>query len=105
MKYILLIHQGTTPTPRDPEAWGRLPEAEQQAVYADYRAVNETAGGHPGFGLGGPNARTPGPRAGRPDAHDRRPVRRDQGGARRLPDLRGRRPRRRDRARRADPGR
>ena len=58
MKYILLIHQGTTPTPRDPEAWGRLPEAEQQAVYADYKAVNETAGVTPGFGLDDPTTAT-----------------------------------------------
>ena len=43
--------------------------------------------------------------AGRQDADDRRPVRRDQGGHRRLLLLRGRRPRRRDRAGRADPGR
>src|SRR4051794_39133678 len=35
---------------------------------------------------------------GRADAHDGRPVRRAQGGDRRLPVLRGRRPRRRDRA-------
>jgi hypothetical protein len=31
MNYMLLIHQGDTPTPRDPEAWGRLSEDEQQA--------------------------------------------------------------------------
>jgi hypothetical protein len=44
MKFMLLIHQGTTPTPADPEAWDRLPAEEQQAVYADYRAINETPG-------------------------------------------------------------
>ncbi len=44
MKYMLLIYQGDTPTPRDPEAWARLPEAEQQAVFADYQALNETPG-------------------------------------------------------------
>src|SRR5437660_9066984 len=44
MKFMLLIHQGTTPTPRDPEAWGRLPEQEQQAVFTDYKAINETPG-------------------------------------------------------------
>src|SRR3954469_4763565 len=42
-------------------------------------------------------------RRGRPHAHDRRPVRRHEGGARRLPVLRGRRPRRRDRAGLAHP--
>lgn len=44
MKYMLLIHQGTTPTPRDPEAWATLPEEEQQAVFADYQAINQTPG-------------------------------------------------------------
>jgi hypothetical protein len=48
MKYLLLIHQGTTPTPRDPEAWGRLSEDEQKAVYADYQAINQTPGVTPG---------------------------------------------------------
>ncbi len=32
MKYMLLIHQGTTPTPYDPEAWGALSQEEQNAV-------------------------------------------------------------------------
>jgi hypothetical protein len=44
MKYMLLIHQVDAPTPRDPEAWATLPEAEQQAVYADYQAINGTPG-------------------------------------------------------------
>ncbi len=44
MKYMLLIHQGETPTPYDPEAWGRLSEDEQQAVFRDYQAINETPG-------------------------------------------------------------
>ena len=44
MKYMLLIYQGDTPTPDDPEAWGRLSEAEQQAVWADYGAINQTPG-------------------------------------------------------------
>jgi hypothetical protein len=39
MNYMLLIHQGDTPTPRDPEAWGRLSEDEQQAVFAAYGAI------------------------------------------------------------------
>jgi hypothetical protein len=41
---MLLIHQGDTPTPQNPDAWARLSEEEQLAVYADYRAVNETPG-------------------------------------------------------------
>src|SRR3954452_3493368 len=48
MKYMLLIHQGDTPTPRDPEAWARLSEEEQGAVFADYKAINETPGVTPG---------------------------------------------------------
>jgi hypothetical protein len=44
MKYMLLIHQGDTPTPRDADAWGRLSEDEQQAVYRDYQAINQTLG-------------------------------------------------------------
>jgi hypothetical protein len=58
MKYMLLIHQGTTPTPRDPEAWATLTEAEQQSVYADYQAINETPGVTPGQGLDAPETST-----------------------------------------------
>src|SRR4051794_37138647 len=58
MKYMLLIHQGDTPTPRTPETGNRLSEAEQQAVYEDYRAINETPGVTPGLGLQGPETAT-----------------------------------------------
>ena len=58
MKYMLLIHQGDTPTPRDPEAWGRLSEDEQKAVYADYQAINQTPGVTPGLGLDAPETAT-----------------------------------------------
>ena len=51
MKYILLIHQGDAPTPRDPEAWARLSEDEQKAVYSDYMAINQTPGVSPGVQL------------------------------------------------------
>jgi hypothetical protein len=44
---MLLIHQGDTPTPRSPEAWAQLSEDEQNAVYAAYKAINETPGGSP----------------------------------------------------------
>jgi hypothetical protein len=44
MKYMLLIHQGTAPTPRDPDEWARLSEDEQKAVFADYQAINQTPG-------------------------------------------------------------
>jgi hypothetical protein len=58
MKYMLLIHQGDTPTPRDPDAWARLSEEEQQAVYADYQAINQTPGVTPGEQLADPETAT-----------------------------------------------
>jgi hypothetical protein len=58
MKYMLLIHQGDTPTPRDPEAWARLSEDEQKAVFADYQALNQTPGVTPGLGLDAPETAT-----------------------------------------------
>jgi hypothetical protein len=58
MKYMLLIHQGETPTPRDPEAWARLSEDEQKAVYADYQGINETPGVTPGLVLDSPETAT-----------------------------------------------
>lgn len=44
MKYMLLIHQGTTPTPYDPEAWGKLSDEEQKAVFAAYQEITQTPG-------------------------------------------------------------
>ena len=58
MKYVLLIHQGDTPTPRDPDAWGRLSEEEQKAVYADYQAINQTPGVTSGLELAPPDTAT-----------------------------------------------
>jgi hypothetical protein len=58
MKYMLLIHQGTAPTPRSPDEWKRLSEDEQKAVYADYKAINETPGVSPGLQLGDPGTAT-----------------------------------------------
>jgi hypothetical protein len=58
MKYLLLIHQGDAPTPRDPEAWATLPEEEQKQVYADYQAVSQTPGVTPGLEMQGPEAAT-----------------------------------------------
>jgi hypothetical protein len=43
MKYMLLIHQGSTPLPGSDE-WESLSEDEQKAVYADYQAINQTPG-------------------------------------------------------------
>jgi hypothetical protein len=58
MKYILLIHQGDAPTPRDPEAWATLSEDERKAVYADYQAVTQTPGVTPGIQMEDPAAAT-----------------------------------------------
>jgi hypothetical protein len=58
MKYMLLIHQGDSPTPRSPEAWATLSEDEQKAVYADYQAINQTLGVTPGLGLDSPETAT-----------------------------------------------
>jgi hypothetical protein len=58
MKYMLLIHQGDTPTPRDPEAWARLSEDEQKAVFADYQAINQNPNVTSGLELGPPEAAT-----------------------------------------------
>jgi hypothetical protein len=58
MQYMLLIHQVDAPTPADPEAWATLSEDEQKAVFADYQAINQTAGVTPGVGLDGPETAT-----------------------------------------------
>ena len=57
MKYMLLIHQGTTPLPGSDE-WERLPEGERQAVYADYKAINDTPGVTPGLQMQPPETAT-----------------------------------------------
>jgi hypothetical protein len=58
MKYMLLIHQGTAPTPRSPEEWASLSEDEQKSVYDGYRAVNETPGVSPGVQMQPPETAT-----------------------------------------------
>jgi hypothetical protein len=57
MKYMLLIHQGSAPTPRTDD-WNTLSEDEQKAVYADYQAINETPGVTSGLQLGDPETAT-----------------------------------------------
>ena len=56
MKYMLLIHQGDSPTPRSPEDWARLSEDEQKAVYAAYGEINQAPGVTPGLQLDEPAA-------------------------------------------------
>jgi hypothetical protein len=58
MKYMLLIHQGSTPTPNHAEEWAKLSEDEQRAVYADYQAINKTPGVTSGLGLDAPETAT-----------------------------------------------
>ncbi len=58
MKYMLLIHQGTTPTPLDPDAWATPLRGGAGPVYAAYQAINETPGVTPGHGLQPPETAT-----------------------------------------------
>ena len=55
MKYMLLIHQGTTPLPGT-DAWDALSREEQGRVYADYQAINQTPGFTPGQQMSGPES-------------------------------------------------
>ena len=57
MQYVMLIYQGTTPLPNTDE-WATLSEQEQQQVYADYGALNQTPGVTPGLPLGQPENAT-----------------------------------------------
>jgi hypothetical protein len=57
MKYMLLIHHGTTPIPGSPE-WDTIPQEEQGRIYADWKALNETPGFTPGVRMGGPDTAT-----------------------------------------------
>ena len=57
MKYMLLIHQGSTPTPGT-DAWENLSDQEKGAVYAAYKAINETPGVTPGLQLQPPDTAT-----------------------------------------------
>jgi hypothetical protein len=57
MKYLLLIHQGDTPTPGS-EEWERLSEDEQKAVYGAYQSINPNPGVTPGLWLQPPEAAT-----------------------------------------------
>ena len=57
MKYLLLIHQGTTPTPRD-ASWNELSQDEQNAVYAAYKEINQNPGVTSGLALEPPELAT-----------------------------------------------
>jgi hypothetical protein len=57
MQYVMLIYQGSTPTPTSPE-WATLSEEEKKAIYAEYAAINKTSGVTPGVPLGLPESAT-----------------------------------------------
>lgn len=57
MKYMLLIHQGSTPVPPSQE-WEDLPAEDKQAVFAAYKAINETPGVTSGMQLQPPEMAT-----------------------------------------------
>ena len=103
MKYMLLIHQGSTPTPPS-DAWDGLSDAEKGAVYGAYKAINETPGVTSGLQLQPPEtATTVRVEDGRTLTTDGPFAETKEALGGYLP-VRGRRPRRGDRARRADPG-
>jgi hypothetical protein len=58
MRYMLLIHHGTTPTPQTPEEWDRLSREEQAEIWQGWKALNETPGVTPGHGLAHPETAT-----------------------------------------------
>lgn len=58
MKYVMLIHQGDSPTPLTPERWAEVPASEQAQIGADYQAINQTPGVEPGAGLQLPETAT-----------------------------------------------
>jgi hypothetical protein len=57
MKYMLLIHQGSTPLPGTPE-WDALPEDEKQKVFAAYGALNQNPNVTPGTRMASPEMAT-----------------------------------------------
>jgi hypothetical protein len=57
MKFMLLIHQGTTPTPPSDE-WERLSDEEKGEIVAAYKEVSATPGVSPGQQLAAPAAAT-----------------------------------------------
>lgn len=48
MRFMLMIHQGTTPTPSDPEAWQALSVEQQQEIQDAQRRIDTTPGVTPG---------------------------------------------------------
>src|SRR5262245_1390161 len=57
MQFVLLIYQGTTPTPTS-EAWKTFSEDERKQIYADYNEINHSPAITPGAPLGLPKDAT-----------------------------------------------
>jgi len=57
MKYMMLIHHGSAPTPRSDD-WDSLSEDERNGVVSAYRALSETPGVSPGLQLSAPETAT-----------------------------------------------
>jgi hypothetical protein len=57
MKYMLLIHHGTTPTPPS-EEWETLSESEKGEISSAYKAISSTPGVTPGMRLSPPQTAT-----------------------------------------------
>lgn len=53
MKFMMLIHHGTSPTPYD-EAWGRLSKEERAEIASAYQELSSTPGVTSGMGLAPP---------------------------------------------------
>ena len=57
MEFVLLIYQGTTPTPTL-ESWSTLAEEEKRRIYAEYAQLNKAPGLTAGRPLGLPTDAT-----------------------------------------------
>ena len=57
MKYVMLIHQGSTPRPGQP-GWDELSDEEKGEIYAAYQSLNQTPGVTPGHGMEEPDTAT-----------------------------------------------
>lgn len=57
MKYMLLIHHGSTPKPGE-SAWENLSQEEQGKIYAEWQALNEVPGFTGGVRLSDPENAT-----------------------------------------------
>jgi hypothetical protein len=58
MQFVLMIYQGSTPLPTDPERWATLSEEEQRSIYRDYGKLNERPEVTAGPPLGLPESAT-----------------------------------------------